>query len=371
MKPRRRPFAGTLDSLMDTTTNVVGILVIVLVITQLGVSSAVNRIRANLPEVTAEQLEKERAQAAELREMTARIAEGATAIESQIAIDESLVASGQTVIEKLRAEIEAAQKGVAEAEQEKKQLDEQLLKSKALATELAKARAELARLKQQLAAVPKVNIVPPKEIHLPNPREAPKGAAPLVILCRENRALAVPEEGLRNLAEARIGQLRLQADATGAVDGQKLVDYFERVDVGNRQFRLRFRLHNFVPYLVFEPRPMAGETIEALQKPGASLGVELHRADGRKQFARFLVWSDSFEVYVEARALADGAKLPAGWEPMLPTQVHQISLASSVKVRKPPPPPPLPPPPPAKDAPPKPDVPIPPPKPPLPKDDID
>ena len=39
---------GSLDSLLDTMTNVVGILVIVLVVTQLGVGDAVNRIGNNI-----------------------------------------------------------------------------------------------------------------------------------------------------------------------------------------------------------------------------------------------------------------------------------------------------------------------------------
>ena len=43
---------GSLDSLLDTMTNVVGVLIVVLIVTQVNVSSAAKRIRANLPEVT-------------------------------------------------------------------------------------------------------------------------------------------------------------------------------------------------------------------------------------------------------------------------------------------------------------------------------
>ena len=44
---------GSLDSLLDTMTNVVGVLIVVLIVTQVNVSSTAKRIRANLPEVTA------------------------------------------------------------------------------------------------------------------------------------------------------------------------------------------------------------------------------------------------------------------------------------------------------------------------------
>ena len=47
---------GGLDSLLDTMTNVVGILVLVLIVTQLGVSDAITEITAN-SNVTAEELD--------------------------------------------------------------------------------------------------------------------------------------------------------------------------------------------------------------------------------------------------------------------------------------------------------------------------
>ncbi len=371
MKARRRPFAGTLDSLMDTTTNVVGILVIVLVITQLGVSSAVHRIRSSLPEVSADEFDKQKTETMELRAMAAKLGEGVQAVESQVAIDESLVAGAAAAIERLRAELEALKLAITQAEQAHVLVEELTQASKELQNQLAAALKEEATLEAKLAAAPTAPAPPePKEINLPNPRAAPQGATAMVVLCIGNRAMAVPVEGLVNLAEARIRQLRLPADRNGAVDGQKLVEYFDRVDVGNRQFRLRLRLHNFAPYLVFEPRAMAGDTIEAMRQGQSGVGVELHRADPKRQFARFLVWSDSFDAYGQARAISDSAKLPAGWEPMLPAQVFQISLAGSVKVQRPPPPPPKdPPPPPVKPAPG--DKPIDPPRPPLPRDDID
>jgi len=47
---------GGLDSLLDTMTNVVGILVLVLIMTQLGVSEAIDEITSN-SQVTQEDVE--------------------------------------------------------------------------------------------------------------------------------------------------------------------------------------------------------------------------------------------------------------------------------------------------------------------------
>ena len=65
---RRKPDdddAGAMDSLLDTMTNVVGILVIVLVVTQLGVGDAVQRISESI-KVDPEQLKENQAKIADL-----------------------------------------------------------------------------------------------------------------------------------------------------------------------------------------------------------------------------------------------------------------------------------------------------------------
>ena len=56
----RRPRANeerSMDSLMDALTNVVGILLLILIISSLGISAAVKRVVENLPEVSKEELE--------------------------------------------------------------------------------------------------------------------------------------------------------------------------------------------------------------------------------------------------------------------------------------------------------------------------
>src|SRR5687768_15739986 len=56
---------GNLDALMDTLTNVVGILIIILILVQVSVGQALRKIVSELPEVTIEQLEQIRADAAD------------------------------------------------------------------------------------------------------------------------------------------------------------------------------------------------------------------------------------------------------------------------------------------------------------------
>ena len=48
----------SMDSLLDALTNVVGILLLILIITSLGLSAAVKQVVENLPEVSEAELEQ-------------------------------------------------------------------------------------------------------------------------------------------------------------------------------------------------------------------------------------------------------------------------------------------------------------------------
>ena len=70
---------GGLDSLLDTMTNVVGILVLVLIVTQLGVSDALTEITAN-SKVTEEDLESVREQMTALAQEKEDLTEQTTSL---------------------------------------------------------------------------------------------------------------------------------------------------------------------------------------------------------------------------------------------------------------------------------------------------
>ncbi len=68
MSRRRNPlFNSNLDALMDTLTNVVGILIIILILMQVGVGQSLKKIVSELPQVSPEELEKIKSEADEQR----------------------------------------------------------------------------------------------------------------------------------------------------------------------------------------------------------------------------------------------------------------------------------------------------------------
>ena len=94
------------------------------------------------------------------------------------------------------------------------------------------------------------------------------------------------------------------------------VRYFASHDVGNKDLRWRFvdTAAGQVARLDWRHED-AGETVAMLQAPESDFREALmHYAPGRR-FARFYVWEDSFEVYLEARRIAEAAGFAAGWKP--------------------------------------------------------
>jgi hypothetical protein len=354
-----------LDSLMDALTNVVGILVIVLVMTSLDVSSAVDRIKRVRPQdfvITDRDLEKSRAELANQTKLLASLQQK-TGFDADLA----KLAEIQKEIERLKALL---------AVDPDAQLDELLERIKKL-TETKTERSEtlvmrqdrLQELKALLEETPARKVAPPKVVRVPNPRSAPEGIEPVMIFCRQENAFLFEPEKLTATAEKRaqfvLRPLLNVAGPSGEIDGDKLVTEFNKFDVSDRIFRVRMVVSNYTPYLQFEYQG-GGETVEEFSQRSSKFQVALRRFDPMKQYAKFYVWSDSFDAYVQARRICDEYGLLAGWQPYHESYQWRTPLSIKVKIKGKPKPPP-----PKKRKPLPPGEKPPPPPPPLPNDQID
>jgi hypothetical protein len=57
----------------------------------------------------------------------------------------------------------------------------------------------------------------------------------------------------------------------------------------------------------------AGEDMADLRIEGSQLETSVQGKDPARQYIRFWVWPDSFEVYLEARYLAEAAGFDVAW----------------------------------------------------------
>ena len=360
MGRRRRSGAqGSLDSLLDTMTNVVGILVILLVVTQLGVREAVDRISST------ESVDPDELAAAE--ETAQKLASQRTELEQQLAAlssDDPMAGQRElNRVEQLIAQQAAINRDVREvlagelAERQKK-IDEQSAASKELLEKFEKEIADLeaqfaqnaediAALKAKLASTPVTAPPPAKVVHLPNPRPAPKEALPLTFMCREGRVYFVNIDAHQTRAvrwtDAEIARRKLDANPKKGVDCVPLFASFNRQSFRDRDVQLVLEISGRLPYLVFQRREHGGETLEEIREARSYFQRGLKQLNPERYYLQFLVWNDSFETYLEARRMGSEVGLLAGWQPMTTTDEYKVRLASKLRHGPPPPPQPKPP----------------------------
>lgn len=359
MKARSEATELNLDSLMDTITNVVGILVLILVLVTLNIKKSVDRIREEDPSqfgISKVQLAEIQEMAKQHRQLIEQLEIQTEDLDIEMEQDEAEIVEQQEVIEELSQEPPPDIETLA-MEQKKKE------------EELEEIKKELASVEGELGETRDMTAPPPKIVRLPNPRNAPEGAEPILFLCREGRLMVFDPEGLKSRVEKRVGYLMRplvsKATSDGEIDCQKLVASYNKNPLDDDQFRTKLVIQNYRLVLIYEHKG-AGETPERLRGSSSRFQASVRRMGTQNNYARFLVWPDSFDVYVEARSICDERGVLAGWQPC--TEDYQWKITLGIKVTCEGKPKPKPKPPPDKSAPKKPAA---PPPPPLPNDVID
>ncbi len=352
MRRAKKQSGGSLDSLLDTMTNAVGMLLIVLTVTQLGVADAVKRIdksgRVDPKDFDAakEDLAALMAKRDQLQQELATVG-AVDAAKKLLQSQQKKVKSAEDDVERLKKRskdlAEEAKKLLAAAQ---KLLEEQKQKEEELIAKITQGAAEIAKLRARLADIPAQPPVPPKVIYLPNPRAAPEGAKALTVFCRDNRVIPVDIDGYRSkaqkLAKFIVKNKGLGRDPQAGIDGKALVRNFnEAARIGDRNIDVRLEVRGPTPVLVFKRRTNAGETPQELSRRASWFQRGVWQVPPDKYYLRFMVWPDSFEVYLEARKITADRGLAAGWE--LSTSPDEYTIALGGDIRCGPPPKPQPP----------------------------
>lgn len=337
---KRRPTSdedadGGLDSLLDTMTNVVGILVMVLIATQLGVRDAVSRI--------SESAVVDPAAIAASREKLALSRQQRDALKKQLAqlvpVDESIVEvqladlrrqkdETQTKIQAANAEanrfalkVEDDKKKAAAAKQQIANAKTQHAKMDAIDKEITDALKDESRLKALLDDTPVQKAPPPKVVTLPDPRPAPSGVKPLTFLCANNKIYPIDvsnwQEKVRKRVEYIVNSKRLYGGPEVGVPKDKFMAEYTKSKRLPRDdyFEVELYASGIYPRLKFIPDEKSGAELAEVIRPRSRFQRILAGIDPNKYYARFYVLPDSFEIYLAARAVTDKANLLAGWEP--------------------------------------------------------
>jgi hypothetical protein len=346
---------GNLDSMLDTLTNVVGILVIVLVTVQLSSQEAASRIAATATKVAPEEL-------ARLERAAAAAREAAAAAAAALAREQAAAKNPQAEVARLETEATAAERRAREAAdkaaaaQKKRTQDVEKAQqaaataAKAAAAEAAKRQTDHAKaaavvkeLQTRLASLPLPVAPPAKQVRLPDPRPAPKDAKELRVLCRDGRVWVVDIPSLQEPAKKRADYVvkRKKLDPDGdawLTDGKTFVEEFNESPVREDGFEMTLMISGGKwPQLVLTRMPGSGQTAAEATRGTSPLARTLRRLGSDDHYVRFYVWPDGFEAYLEVRDFVAERGFAAGWEPVTGKDEHRISLGRYAIGTKPPP----------------------------------
>ena len=192
-------------ALMDTMTNVVGVLVIVLVMVGISMASAVKKVLSDLPSVDQATFDmaKNRILTSDVKTEAQKIADAKKALEDKL----------KKTIEELKTlDVEVAKKNIkvtdlsdiqAKIDAQKKLRDEQKLKMEALL-------AELDRLKIQLDTTPIYQPPASTYVRLPNPRPYPEKPNETKVLVAQQGVLFFNEKAFMTPITEGLEKLKVQ-----------------------------------------------------------------------------------------------------------------------------------------------------------------
>ena len=312
----RRDDAQSIDSLLDTMANVVGILVVLVAVTQLSLGDAIERIR----ERAGERAASTPADLAELVGQREVVLDAIELARSKIELFVGEPRAGMVLADAtpLLDEFESLA-GTRVAAGDAPSPDE-----------VANLKIEVARLEgdvrtrqgehEQLLAI----LAEPAEedapltIRLPDPRPVPVGLERVFFLCRggEVHPLDLPSllDVLRDGVQAATGEYQA-TPVIGRRDVPWIVNHFKKERIVDQGYRWVFDagLHaELVPTDDVAP----GEGVDAMRSPGSRTAEALDRLSPRRNYVRFFVWPDSFDAYLAARRLAEERGLRVGWQEM-------------------------------------------------------
>ncbi|MFI4876176.1 MAG: hypothetical protein ACIALR_12585 [Blastopirellula sp. JB062] len=334
---------GGLDSLLDTMFNVVGILLIVLVVVQLGVRSAVERIAATAAvdpaalEAMIKKLEETHKEKLKVESSLDELDPDESKLEELLKrLQSESIAKEATLVGK-EGELKKALIAQKEQEDAKKKSSEFKKKRTQLSTDLSSSIEKIASLEAVLDDTKPRAQLPAKVVNLPDPRPAPDGIKQAIFLCANNKVYPLNPTELRDGAKKRSeyqlsrGMRKYVKDPEKGVDAKSFVDDFNQRVTQDDYFKAEMYASGRYPRLRLTPRDSEGFSISEVENPRSRFQKLLLMTNPNEYYFRFYVLPDSYEAYVAVRHVTDKAGYLSGWAPQAANWKYTTSVGGKVR----------------------------------------
>jgi hypothetical protein len=289
----------SLNSLLDTLMNVVGVSLILLAAANLSLIRATKQIHSSgIPQDISEKLSAERAKnklAISVAEPTAGEVSGQsddTQERRRLSARLELLKDEPAIDQGLLDQLAASQRSLKALQDESSDLDAKIA---ALKADSPKPSSGESRGAQGTI------------IQLPVVHTIPRQLEQVTVICRNGRAWIVDSGQLSKALTGalQIAKARLTSTMTTLQQIRSVVSYFDTVDVGDKSFRLSLKpviqdqqFRGFAVLIVPRNLDSSAGNLPAMDPVTVTT---LRHLDPSTQFIHFLVWADSFQFYLSLR----------------------------------------------------------------------
>jgi len=334
---------GDYDSVLDTMTNVVGILVIIVAVTQLGVADAVTRSaessQLELAGVSPEALEQARADRDRLEKVLAELSDRWAALSLRTPEDRTELERIRESLAELEAEVfeptplDAAEdreieEHVTELQDLLAQLEEE---ERSIIEALLIARASVEQSGRDVEARPRLTVP------FPDPKRA-EGKDSFMFVCKGGRVYPVHWDELAGALDESlavniewVNTEHAQADlhTKCKIAAQRIQE--DPIQDEHMSIQVEALFVDNKPDLVWELVPVegGGAGLEDLDREDSVVRSELSSLDPNEHWVLFRTWDDSFEEYIEARRIAEELGFAAGWTAYGPGERWRLAVMNA------------------------------------------
>ncbi len=278
----------SMDSLLDALTNVVGVLLLILIISSLGLSQAVKVIVDNLPQVSKEDLKELKVRAKSTRDNLKELQQAS--VETKKKPDKS---AEQLIIE--IEEIEKNNKELVKDSSDMEEIQKKIDEAEALKVvrdkEVETAATELAKMKAILDQTPERERVVAKVVKMPNPRVAKPESKAHYVVCKGGKIYYVgdPYSHVLKVRDAIYGNFAKLTYTGGGLGSYTFSLLSTKQNPANRnaylpvQERVR-RNGRFVKSLVLENVKVTEMGADGIALPEKDMLSRLFGAEDRRDF---------------------------------------------------------------------------------------
>lgn len=315
-RKRKQGSMGNLDSLLDTMTSVVGILIIILIVIQLGVKEKVKELLDIVnEEISVADLEKKEKDIKSLEDLIKKKElEFIQKNKAQLTAMNKLNEKKQQIV-KAKQELSLIKNVNAKPINITKDINAALKEIKLKEKELESIEIEEAKLKKLLATAKQLKSRPDKTVKLPNPRPAPPGARGIYFICNAGRVFYRNDDEYRTYFQKKVEGTRAKKNKDGEYDPAYLKKYFSTRS--NITPFGKFEFYNNKTNIYFRMKfgRSLGELSSFVTRSSSRFQRELKKLDAKKYYIVFQVQPDSYSTYLAARTVAEGMGFACGWQP--------------------------------------------------------